>query len=129
MNACLEKETEDFCESDLSFENQPKRHDLEKIVPIYILNYFNDKNIFNEELISPKYIDLCIDTNICDGVDKAYLAMEKSGKFDTNSSEHMISEDIRFVIKTLNNIKKFVPQEFSAGVLLMHLEFVEGIKF
>lgn len=116
-------------QDDLALENQYDRRDLERIVQIYIVNYFNDNGIYNcEELISPKYIDLCIETDICSGVDQAYKAIEKSGKFEISSSEHSISEDIRFVIKTLGKIKNFVPQEFSAGMLLMHLEFIEGIS-
>lgn len=110
-------------------ENYCDRRELERIVQIYIINYFNEKGMANNrDLISPKYIDLCIKTDICSGVDQAYKAIEKSGKFETSSSEHSISEDIRFVIKTLGQIKNFVPQEFSAGLLLMHLEFIEGIS-
>lgn len=103
---------------------------LERLLPIYISNYFKDKNIPNDvDLVSSKYIDLCINTNICDGADMAYKALERSGRFDSTSSDHSISEDIRFVIRILSQMKRHVPQEFSAGVLLMHLELVEGIPF
>lgn len=115
---------------EFTIEKEVDRRELQKIVPFYISNYFRDKDLICDvDLLSPKYIDLCIDMDICRGVDIAYSAIEKSGRFETSSSEHSISEDIRFVIKLLGQIKKFVPQEFSAGILLMHLEFVEGIKF
>jgi hypothetical protein len=117
-------------DNDIVIEKEYDRRELEKIMPFYISNYFRDKTlIFNADLFSPKYINLCIDMNICNGVDIAYAAIEKSGRFEISSSEHSISEDIRFVIKILGKIKKFVPQEFSAGILLMHLELVEGIEF
>lgn len=123
-------EIDEQADSDVDIlENYCDRRELERIVQIYIINYFSEKGIENHaDLISPKYINLCIDTDMCTGVDRAYKAIEKSGRFETSSSEHSISEDIRFVIKTLGQIKHFVPQEFSAGMLLMHLEFIEGIS-
>lgn len=128
MSIC-DLSVEDFCEAEQKdSEFTINRRDLERIISIYILNYFQDKNKYSPRMILPKYINLCIETDICNGVNKAYKAIEKSGRFETSDSEHSISEDIRYVIKTLGQIKKFVPQEFSAGVLLMHLEFIEGIE-
>lgn len=117
------------------FSEDFSREELEKVAINYISNYFSDK-ISNSEgkfpaniIFSPKYIDLVLNTNICDGVDLAYKAIENSGKFDLQSSDHLISEDIRYVIKTLGVIKKYgIPQEYAAGILLMHLEIIEGIK-
>ena len=126
-----------FCEVDLDdqtdfdleiSQNCYDRRELEQIVPTYILNYFSDKSVPDHiNLLSPKYIDLCIDKDLCSGIDLAYSALEKSGRFESSSSEHSIGEDIRFIIKILGGIKKFAPKEFSAGILLMHLEIIEGI--
>jgi hypothetical protein len=129
MVACLDYDV-DESGLDLEFEeNSISREDLSRIVSVYIDNYFKEKNVpLGVDLFSPKYIDMCIDTNICDAVDKIYSAINSTGKFETSSNEHSISEDIRFVIKTLGQIKKHVPQEFSAGVLLMHVEILEGIQ-
>jgi len=128
MSIC-DMEVYEYCESEQkTSEHTIDRRDLERIIAIYIVNYFQDKNVYISKMILPKYIDLCIKTDICMGVNAAYKAMKKSGKFEVSSSEHSISEDIRYVIKTLGQIKKFVPQEFSAGILLMHLEFIEGIE-
>jgi hypothetical protein len=130
MSLCNYLEQEEQLDSEFEeLENTCNRLELERIVAIYISNYFKDKEIKNSvNIISPKYINSCIDTNICDGVDLAYKAMEKSGRFLTSASEHSISDDIRLVIKILGQIKKFAPQEFSAGILLMHLELIEGIS-
>lgn len=109
---------------------ETNRRTLERIVPSYIKSYFEDKNIPPDvDITSSEYVSLCIDTNMCDGADIAYGVLSKSGKFDTFSGDHSISEDIRFVIKTLAHMKSRVPQEFSAGMLLMHLELVEGLSF
>lgn len=129
MLTCFDEDIEDR-EFETVEEEGIDRDELERIVSVYISNYFKDKQVPSHvDILSPKYIDMCISTNICDAVDKAYKAMETCGKFGTSSSDHMIAEDIRFVIKTLGQIKKFVPQEYSAGILLMHLEIIEAIPF
>lgn len=105
------------------------KRSLERMAPTYIRNYFRDKKIPSEvDIISPKYVDLCVNTNMCEGADKAYRILSESGKFSDSSAEHSISEDIRFVISILSDMKKHVPQELSAGMLLMHLELVEGLS-
>lgn len=99
------------------------------MAPMYIRDYFRDKKISSDvDIISPKYIDLCVNTSMCEGADRAYKILSESGKFSECSSDHSISEDIRFVIQILSQMKKHVPQELSAGVLLMHLELVEGLS-
>lgn len=105
------------------------KEEIENIARLHIKNYFENKAIPDGvDIFSPKYIDICVTMDICRAVDKAYAAMEKCGKFDTSSSEHLIAQDIRYVIKTLGEIRKKVPQDFAAGILLMHLELVEGVN-
>lgn len=104
------------------------RSEIEAIVSRFISEHFKDKNIpFNVDLTQSRYIEMVLGFDICRGVDAAYEAMDRSGRFDTSSSDHLIGEEIRYVIKTLGQIRKRVPAEFAAGVLLMHLELVEGI--
>jgi len=113
---------EDNCEIALD------RTQLEAIAVKHIDNYFlKYPTSCNVDLFSPKYLDLVISTDVCRGVDIAYEAMAKSGRFSSEESNHSIGEDIRFVIKTLKQIRSVVPHEYSAGILLMHLEFLEGI--
>jgi hypothetical protein len=104
------------------------RSEMETIVSRFISAYFEDKDIpIGVDLFQNHYVDMVLDTNVCNGVDVAYAALARSGRFETTSSDHLISEDIRYVIKTLSQIRKMVPAEFAAGVLLMHIELVEGI--
>ena len=106
------------------------RRSLERMVPMYIRNYFKDKGISTDvDITSQKYIDLCIDTNMCDASDRVYKVLAESGRFQKSQDDHSIGEDIRFVIGILAKMKRHVPQEFSAGMLLMHLELVEGLSF
>lgn len=93
-----------------------------------IERYFSAKNLFSEDLLSDKYVNLCLETDICSGSDLAYKSIESSSFFKDDVSFCPIEKEVRFVIKILQNMSRLVPQEFSAGILLMHLEIVEGIK-
>lgn len=104
------------------------RREMRRIATGFILRYFAGKDVPQDAITEDRYLDMVVDTNICDGVDRAYEAMARSGKFRSSEDEHVIGEDIRYVIKTLRQIRRVVPAEFAAGVLLMHLEFVEGVK-
>jgi hypothetical protein len=129
MISCLDQDVYDIDDDVVdNCEKGLDREEIEKIARLHIKNYFEGKSIPDVDIFSPKYIDLCVTMDICQAVDKAYAAMEKCGKFDTTSSEHLIAQDIRYVIKTLGEIRKKVPQDFAAGILLMHLELVEGVN-
>lgn len=91
-----------------------------------IRNYFSSLGFFRDELLSEHYVDLCMDTDICSGADRAYKCME--GLFEGDESFCPIEKDVKFVIRLLEKMSRLVPQEFSAGILLMHLEVVEGLR-
>lgn len=91
-----------------------------------IKNYFSHMGVFHEGLLSDRYVDLCMETEICSGVDRAYETMKNF--FDGDQSFCPIEKDVRFVIRLLGKMSKIVPQEFSPGILLMHLEVIEGLK-
>lgn len=130
MNLCVEHDLDD---SEDVFEecNSVAETDLLKgVVAVYIENYFKDKSVPEEvNLFSPKYINMCLEMNICDAVDMAYESMATSGLFDADSEDNAIEPDVRLVIGILRRMKPLVPQEFSAGMLLMHLEILEGVIF
>ena len=96
-----------------------------------IASYFRGLSLPSEANIADKrYIDMCVDLDICSAVDMAYEAMRNKGIFQSSCGDGTIGEDVRFVIRLLKDIRtKCIPQEFSAGILLMHLEIVEGISF
>lgn len=104
---------------------------LERCAERHIGNYFRDLSVPEGfDLSDPRYIGLCVDANICDAVDSAYKAMSSKGVMQSSCGDGTIGEDVRFVIRLLKAIRaKCVPQEFSAGIFLMHLEIVEGLKF
>lgn len=96
-----------------------------------IASYFRGLPLPPEANIADKrYIDMCVDSDICSAVDMAYETMREKGILQSSCGDGTIGEDVRFVIRLLKDIRaKCIPQEFSAGIMLMHLELVEGMSF
>lgn len=92
-----------------------------------ISRYFYSKNVPECEFSDPKYLDLCLKVDTCTAMDRAYEAMARTSRFKDDGS-HPVERDVRFVIKTLEGMSRVIPQEFSAGILLMHLEIIEKIS-
>lgn len=107
------------------------RLSLERCAARHIMNYFRDLPVPDGvDLGDKRYIGLCVDSNICDAVDSAYKVMLSKGVLQSTCGDGTIGEDVRFVIRLLKEIRsKCVPQEFSAGIFLMHLEILEGLSF
>jgi hypothetical protein len=107
-----------------------ERDFLERIVATHIENYFKDKVVPGDiNLVSPRYVNLCIEMDTCRAVDMAYEAISRHGLVAPDSDKSPIEADIRLVIGILRRMKPLVPQQFSAGMLLMHLEIMEGLTF
>lgn len=129
MNLCIEDEIYDEDVADHQ-EVCANRQFLEQTVSRYIENYFKDKAVpEGVDLFSPKYIDMCISMNICRAADMAYEAIARCGLMGVDSGDNAIEPDVKLVIGILRRMKPLVPQEFSAGMLLMHLEILEGVVF
>jgi hypothetical protein len=110
---------------------EPKdRKRLEEVIRLYISLYFEGRNVPDfVDIHDGRYVDLCIGTNMCEAADAAYAAMSKSGRFQSDL-DAPIAEDVRMVIGILRKIRtRCIPQEFSPGMLLMHLEILEGVSF
>jgi hypothetical protein len=103
----------------------------EQTVRRYISHYFSDAHVpEGVEILSKSYVDLCLDSNICDAVDRAYKSMKACGRMQATCGDGTMGEDVRLVLKLLKSIRaRCIPQEFSAGILLMHLEILEGVRF
>jgi hypothetical protein len=107
------------------------RKRLEGAVRLHISRYFEDRHVPDVvDIHDMRYVDLCIGINICDATDAAYKAMARTERFCKSDLDAPIAEDVRLVIGILRTIRtRCIPQEFSAGILLMHLEILEGIPF
>jgi len=114
----------------ISFYNE-----LEPIIGQCIKNYFSDhvlhdgREIPNSLLELSYYSSLVFNTTVSDGVLKAYFLMEECNFLSSDEiCQNSIGEEIRYMIDLLSDIQRRVPQEFVGGMILMHLELVEGIE-
>lgn len=97
----------------------------------HISNYFTDADGASAvDLHCDRYINMCLDFDTCDAVDLAYNLMKAQDRFQSSCGDGTMGEDMQLVIGLIRRMReKCIPQEFSAGILLMHLEIVEGIQF
>lgn len=108
--------------------------EIEPIIKQCINNYFLNKFLHNGKKISKEILDLSyyslllFNTTVSDGVNKAYFLMEENNFLNENDEESSIGKEIRYMINLISNIHKKVPQEFVGGMILMHLELIEGIE-
>lgn len=111
--------------------------DAQTIVRGYIEKFFKGKmlhcggKIPKSLLLSERRISLVLNYDIVRGVDRAYNCMEEfltveDKKIAQSCGE--VTNDIKLVTETLKLLSKSsVPQQFAGGMLLLYLEFVEGI--
>lgn len=101
----------------------------EESARFYLNRYFAPSGVPEEVFLSQRYIDLCLRTDVLSGTQRAYGAMEGVAKFaDSEENAHSVSKDVRFVVKILDKMSRVVPQELSMGMLLAHLEIIEGLN-
>lgn len=108
--------------------------DLEALAKKTIKAYFDDKEMHcggripTRLLNHPEYLTQVLNMEISDAVDRAYEAMGRSGMYNDND-ESLVTEDIQIVVSLIHSIGACVPKCFIPGILLMHLELVEGVEF
>lgn len=107
--------------------------DVENLAASTIEQYFSSREMHvggpipKSFLRNPDYITMILNTDICDGADRAYEALAGSDNFE-ESGAGIISDDIKLVVGLIHEIEREVPRAFVAGILLMHLELVEGVE-
>ena len=134
--SCALLDAIDF-EDDFEFIENENNTSIKEIRPIVIKsikNYFFNKKLYNGNKIDyswfdlPYYSELVLKTDVTNGVLKAYRIIEENNFLDTDSEGQDIGEDIRYMLNLISNIQRFVPQEFVGGMILLHLEIVEGLQ-
>lgn len=108
--------------------------EIEPIIKQCIKNYFVNKNFHDGEKIEnyvlelPYYVSLLLNTTVSEGVNKAYKIIEENNFANNSVLDDSIAEEVRYMISLIKRIQKFVPQEFVGGMILMHLELIEGLE-
>jgi hypothetical protein len=117
------------------------RKDAMGLAEYYIKLFFEEKsahpnaNLEKSSLSNKDKICTVVNTNIIAGVQKAYEALEKCiviTQEDINIAKKNgdVTQEIKMVNETLKSLYKAgVPQQFAGGMMLLCLEFCEGIYF
>lgn len=103
----------------------------------YIVHFFCDKmmhcggKIPKSLLLSEKRISMVLNYDIIKGVEGAYQVLEYLATREDKLMAKITGEvtsDIKLVNETLNLLaRSCIPQQFAGGMLLLYLEFVEGV--
>ena len=137
--SCLMIDSVDICEDDFDQEELLGNNmsnffeEIRHIIIKTIKNYFSNKKLYNGKDIDlswfdlPYYSELIISTTVSEGVLKAYKIIEENN-FSEIDFDNDIASDIKYLIRTIKNIQKYVPQEFIGGMILLHLELIEGFE-
>ena len=109
--------------------------DLGKFASECIVNFFQDKEMHyggpipQKMILRDNYIKMVANSNICDDVDRAYKILEGSGIKSESINENIIADDVRLILQILDKCKDArIPKCFRGGLILMYLEFCEGIE-
>ena len=110
--------------------------DINKLISEYIIKFFVDKEMHYggpipvKMLLIEDYIRIVARHDIAASVDKAYFFLSKSGKYDgVFKNENFVEDDVGLVLKILDKMRvSGIPKCFRGGILLMYLEFCEGIE-
>lgn len=133
------EETDDVEFRDESSDKKIKKfaqnfhNDVQSLAKHYTYQFFSDKTMFCGGKIPKKVLDkrisMVINYNISTGVLQAYDAMSELIKDESFRNMSETSSDIKLVNETLNLLARSgVPQQFAGGMLLLYLEFVEGVE-
>lgn len=124
---------------DTEIKSEDVFRDATELAKRYIDEFFVDKmmhcggSIPKRFLHDPKRVKCVVNYSLSKGVTRCYAALkhtvtdaEKAACRKTGDS----TRDIKLVNETLNLMaRSCVPQEFAGGILMMYLEFVEGVEF
>lgn len=116
------------------------KKDTEDLAKYYINVFFNNKiykngNTTKDLTECPHSLSTVVNTSIICGVQKAYKALnnyiivtqEDMNKAKKNGD---VTQEIKLVNETLKSLHKAgVPQQFAGGMMVLYLEFCEGVSF
>jgi hypothetical protein len=113
-------------------------HKVRELAVYYIDKFFEDKKLCSGGKIPrymlhcPKRISMVMNYDIIKGVDHAYSALKHMVSPEEKARASLTGEataDIKLVIEVLNFLARSgVPQQFAGGMMVLYLEFVEGVR-
>ena len=111
---------------------------VRELAVYYIDKFFSDKKLCSGGKIPkymlhcPKRISMVMNYDIIKGVDHAYRALSDMVTPEEESRASITGEstqDIKLVTETLGFLARSgVPQQFAGGMMILYLEFCEGVR-
>jgi len=118
--------------------NSNFKGDILDVAKQYMVQFFQDKPMYcggcvpRHLLHNPKRISKVVNTTVSDGIDQAYAALEKTldpQELKRAAQYGTVTGDIILVNETLKMLARHgVPKCFAGGMMLMYLEFCEGVQ-
>lgn len=116
------------------------KKDAEDLAKYYMHVFFHNKTSkngfnFKDFVENPNSLSTVINTSIIFGVQKAYKALNNYitvTQEDLNKAKKNgdVTQEIKLVNETLKSLHKAgVPQQFAGGMMILYLEFCEGVIF
>lgn len=112
--------------------------DVRQLVRGYMEQFFKDKmlhcggKIPNSLLFSERRVSIVLNYDIVRGVERAYTYLEHlitPEDVEAAKLNGEVTSDIKLVNETLYLLaRSCIPQQFAGGMMLLYLEFVEGIN-
>lgn len=107
----------------------------------YIKSFFDNKKdkhggeISSDLLNCKKRVSVVLNTNIIDSLKRVYSVLgnyikitEEDISFAKKTGD--VTQEIKLVNETLKSLYEFgIPQQFAGGMIILYLEFCEGIDF
>jgi hypothetical protein len=104
----------------------------------YASEYFKGKSLYvggkitEQILINDKIISTILNSDMLSSIDKAHGGINGNEDLVFKTSLDGVDGGAKMIIDILNDISLSpfrIPKEFAGGILLLHLELVEGVVF
>lgn len=99
-----------------------------------ISEYFADKELYcggsvpERMMHTSEYLTLVLNTDMATAIQMAYQKLEPCEFVDSEQNDALVSDDILLVLSILKECsRRGFPKEMAGGLMLMHLELVEGV--
>jgi hypothetical protein len=109
--------------------------DIQVLAKEYINRFFKTQEMYcggpvpERFLLTEENISLVINTSLEHGVRRAYQIIENDGHYSGEAVESLVPDDVKLVIKVMNACARLsIPPEFIPGIVLLYLQYCEGMK-
>ncbi len=123
-------------EHENSFSAEAFIQDIQTLAKGYTNRFFQTQEMYcggkipNSFLLTKENISTVMNMDLEKGVQRAYEAIKNDGRYKTDAVESLVPDDVKLVISIIKKSAEMgVPQRFIPGIILLYLEYCEGMSF